>query len=46
MVEGVNSTVIYCKNFCECHNVPPTNNNKKAEYKSLLFHQTFIEDLL
>jgi hypothetical protein len=19
----VNSTMIYCKNFCKCHNVPP-----------------------
>jgi hypothetical protein len=23
MMEGVNSTVIYCKNFYKCHNVPP-----------------------
>jgi hypothetical protein len=21
MMEGVNSTMIYCKNFCKCHNV-------------------------
>jgi hypothetical protein len=21
--EGVNSTMIYCKNFCKCHNVSP-----------------------
>jgi hypothetical protein len=20
---GVNSTMIYCKNFCKCHDVPP-----------------------
>jgi hypothetical protein len=20
---GVNSVIIYCKNFCKCHNVPP-----------------------
>jgi hypothetical protein len=20
--EGVNSTMIYCKNFCKCHNLP------------------------
>jgi hypothetical protein len=20
---GVNSTLIYCKHFCKCHNVPP-----------------------
>jgi hypothetical protein len=23
MMEGVNSTMIFCKNFCKCHNVPP-----------------------
>jgi hypothetical protein len=23
MMEGVNSTIIYCKHFCKCHNVPP-----------------------
>jgi hypothetical protein len=23
MTEGENSTVIYCKNFYKCHNVPP-----------------------
>jgi hypothetical protein len=28
MMEGVNSTMIYCKNFCKCHNVPQHNNNK------------------
>jgi hypothetical protein len=22
MMEGMNSTMIYCKNFCKCHNVP------------------------
>jgi hypothetical protein len=25
---GVNSTVIYCKNFCKCHNGPQCSNNK------------------
>jgi hypothetical protein len=24
MMERVNSTMICCKNFCKCHNVPPT----------------------
>jgi hypothetical protein len=24
---GVNSTRIYCKSFCKCHNVPQYNNN-------------------
>jgi hypothetical protein len=23
MMEGVNPTMIYPKNFCRCHNVPP-----------------------
>jgi hypothetical protein len=23
MMEGVNSTMMYCKNFCKCHSVPP-----------------------
>jgi hypothetical protein len=22
MMEGINSTMIYCKKFCKCHNVP------------------------
>jgi hypothetical protein len=25
-MEGVNSTMIYCKHFCKCHNVPQYNN--------------------
>jgi hypothetical protein len=40
---GVNLTMIYCKNFCKCHNVPPVqqqygkkflkrNKNKKAPF--------------
>jgi hypothetical protein len=23
MMEGLNSTTIYCKYLCQCHNVPP-----------------------
>jgi hypothetical protein len=23
MMEGVNSAMMYYKNFCKCHNVPP-----------------------
>jgi hypothetical protein len=23
LMEGMNSTMIYCKNFYKCHNVPP-----------------------
>jgi hypothetical protein len=29
---GVNSTMIYCKNFYKCHNVPPSKTiTKKAK---------------
>jgi hypothetical protein len=28
MMEGVNSTMIYCKNFCKCHYVPQYNSKK------------------
>jgi hypothetical protein len=28
MMEEVNSAMIYCKNFCKCHIVPPYNNKK------------------
>jgi hypothetical protein len=35
---GVNSTMIYCKNFCKCHNVPPVqqydNKNINTEEKN------------
>jgi hypothetical protein len=31
MMEEVNSTMIDCKNFCKCHNVPQYNNNKKKK---------------
>jgi methylphosphotriester-DNA--protein-cysteine methyltransferase len=27
MMEGVNSTMIYCKKFCKCHMYPQYNNN-------------------
>jgi hypothetical protein len=27
MMEGVNATMIYRKNFCKCHNVLQYNNN-------------------
>jgi hypothetical protein len=30
--EGVNSSMIYCKNFCKCHNVPlPSPTIKKLK---------------
>jgi hypothetical protein len=36
MVEGVNSSIvylIYCKNFCKCHNVPPPSTTIKKKEK-------------
>jgi hypothetical protein len=36
---GVNSTMIYCKNFGKCHNVPQYNNNfLKAFLKNQCFY--------
>jgi hypothetical protein len=29
MMKGVNSTMIYCKKFCKCHNVPTVQLKKK-----------------
>jgi hypothetical protein len=28
-MEGMNSTMIYCKNFCKYHNISPVQNNIK-----------------
>jgi hypothetical protein len=36
MMEGVNSTMIYYKNFGKCHSVLPYNNNKKDKKKKRL----------
>jgi hypothetical protein len=36
MMEGVNLTMIYYKNICKCHNVPPVQqsyDNKKCKKK-------------
>jgi hypothetical protein len=42
MVEGVNSSkkyLIYYKDFCKCHNVPPNSTTiKKIFYKKTLEH--------
>jgi hypothetical protein len=41
---GVNSIMIYCKNFYKCHNVPPAQQFKKCknELKETLFFETYI----
>jgi hypothetical protein len=31
MMKGVNSSMIYYKNFCKSHNGPPQHNSKKNE---------------
>jgi hypothetical protein len=36
---GVNSTVIhliYCKNFCKCHNIPQAQSKKKVGVEGIL----------
>jgi hypothetical protein len=41
--EGVNSTMIYliyCKNFCKCHNVPPAPQLKKKKERMEWSKQT------
>jgi hypothetical protein len=35
-MEGVNSTIIYYKNFYKCQNLPPHNNNNKENSKKNL----------
>jgi hypothetical protein len=40
MVEGVNLNIIYliyCKNFCKYHNVPPPNRTIKEKKKNSAF---------
>jgi hypothetical protein len=34
MVEGVDSSMIYCKNFCKCHNVSPLSTTIKNKHKA------------
>jgi hypothetical protein len=33
MMEGMNSTMTYCKNFGKCHKVPPVKKIKKYSYE-------------
>jgi hypothetical protein len=37
MMEGVNSNIIYCKNFCKCHNVHLFSTKKRKRSKLLKF---------
>jgi hypothetical protein len=34
MMEGVSSTMIYCKKFCKYHNVSPIQNSKTKQNKT------------
>jgi hypothetical protein len=38
---GMNSTIIYCKNFCKYHNVPPGQQNMiiKSSKKKYAFEE-------
>jgi hypothetical protein len=42
-VEGVNSNMIYCKNFCKCHNIPPPSTIKSKKIK--IVHYILIQEL-
>jgi hypothetical protein len=33
MMEGMNSSMMHCMNFCKCHNVPLVHNMIKKEEK-------------
>jgi hypothetical protein len=46
MVEGVNSSMIYYKNFCTCHNVPPAQLKKKKKEVNLFLFKVDISHLL
>jgi hypothetical protein len=40
---GVNSTMIHCKHFCKCHNVPPVQQyNKKTDWQCQLLTQNTL----
>jgi hypothetical protein len=48
MMKGVNSSMIYCKNFCGCHNVPPHSTPIKKKKKrrspsSILYKKKSIQ---
>jgi hypothetical protein len=47
IMEGVNSTKIYCKNFCKCHNVPLhyTNNRVIKMKDKIIKVSLFLEDI-
>jgi hypothetical protein len=46
MMEGVNSTMIYCKNSGKCHNVLQynNNNNNNSNFKNLPVRE-FIKEI-
>jgi hypothetical protein len=50
MMEGMNSTMICCKNFCKCHNVPPVqqqyDNKKNLQIKKANYKQKTTEKIL
>jgi hypothetical protein len=41
IIEGVNSNMIYCKNFCKCHNVHPPSTTKINKIKNNSIYYLF-----
>jgi hypothetical protein len=41
---GVNSIMIYCKNFCKCHNVPSLSTTIKINFKKKVGVAVLISD--
>jgi hypothetical protein len=46
MVEGVNSSMIYYKNFYKCHNVPPSSATTKGDWEREREYKTFSLEIL
>jgi hypothetical protein len=43
-MEGVNSTMIYCKNFCKCYNLSLVQHYDN--FNTLVFHKQYSWHLL
>jgi hypothetical protein len=42
----VNSSIIYCKNFCKCHNVSPVQQLKKKKEERKKLQREVLEHVL
>jgi hypothetical protein len=43
MMEEVSSTMIYCKNFCKCHKVPPSTTIKERIFDRIRFYKLYTK---